>query len=231
MWDAMGGMCRVIFKGHEGPVECIDSTLQGFLVASGSSDGTVRLWDVNQETGCKALRKFVGHDAGVNAVRFCSTAVAVSASNDRTLRIWDRRVKGCVNVLTGHVGPVTCIEVSLASKSAIASGSADTTVQLWDMRSTSRGPMMNLGSHSDRVSCLYRLPRSIISVGEDASMTEWEWTPKTSSPPSSPGKQQPPRPMGLFREHACGISCVSGNSQVVVTGSWDGSARMWNLRR
>jgi WD40 repeat protein len=55
---------------------------------SGSADSTVRLWDVDDKSvgGCKALRKFSGHEGTVLVTRFLGLHTAVSGSADCTLR-------------------------------------------------------------------------------------------------------------------------------------------------
>lgn len=53
----------------------------------------------------------------------------VSASKDKTIRMWDRGLGMCDAVLQGHAHGVTC----LASRdNIIVSGSFDSTVKVWD---------------------------------------------------------------------------------------------------
>ncbi|CAM9719345.1 unnamed protein product, partial [Phaeothamnion confervicola] len=99
----------------------------------------------------------------------------VSGGNDRTLRVWDKRVQGSVGVLRGHRGPVTCADVALSDRNLLLSGSADRTVLVWDTRSTARGPVRCLHGHRDRVTCLLRSGAAVFAGGEDGALVEWDW--------------------------------------------------------
>jgi WD40 repeat protein len=53
---------------------------------SGSTDSTLRLWNV--ETGTE-IRRFEGHVGSINAIAVLSNGQAVSGSSDNSLRLWD----------------------------------------------------------------------------------------------------------------------------------------------
>jgi hypothetical protein len=73
-------------EGHGGWVYAVTFSPDSRLVVSGSSDGTLRLWEV----ASGAARTLEGHGGVVNAVAFSPDGRhVVSGSNDRTLRLWE----------------------------------------------------------------------------------------------------------------------------------------------
>ncbi len=73
-------------SGHEGPVLCCAISPDGKLIASGGTDGTVRLY--RAEDGL-AVACYPGHHRSVRAVAFATSSdVVYSGSEDGTLRRW-----------------------------------------------------------------------------------------------------------------------------------------------
>jgi RNA polymerase sigma factor (sigma-70 family) len=106
------------------------------VVAAVVPQNTISLWDADSG---KELRQFKGHPDGwhqgwVHALAFTPDGKAlISASEDRTVRLWDVATGKGRRTLTGHLGGVRALAVS-ADGSRLASGSQDCTVLLWDLK-------------------------------------------------------------------------------------------------
>ena len=69
----------------------------GHILASGSADNTVKLWDIS--TG-KVLRTFTGHTDWVWSVAFSPDSHSIaSASQDETIKLWEAKTGDCLKTL------------------------------------------------------------------------------------------------------------------------------------
>ncbi len=80
------GRCSIkIFKGHQNGVMCLQFSESENIVATGSYDATIKIWDMDT---AEEIRTLTGHTSGIRALQFDSTKL-ISGSLDRTVRVWN----------------------------------------------------------------------------------------------------------------------------------------------
>lgn len=143
IWDWELGELERTVKGHTRAVLDVDygGPRGGTLLASCSSDLSIKLWDPADEY--KNIRTLPGHDHSVSAVRFVPSGAAgspmsgnllVSASRDKTLKIWDVTTGYCVKTLDGHSAWVRDVVPSPDGRFLFSAGD-DQVPRLWEVSS------------------------------------------------------------------------------------------------
>lgn len=137
---------KVIKKGifeddYDGTLESIDLSQNGKLLAAGSSDHIVRLWNLSDEKkvvgDCHRLFK---HKEAVESVCFSPTGeLLASGGKDKKIVLWDTAKKIKLSTLRGHKEAV--YKVTFAPRhDLLASTSADNTVVLWQPHTKAENP-------------------------------------------------------------------------------------------
>jgi len=86
MWDIETGNQIKTFSEHESDINTLCVSRDGKMLASGSDDNNIILWNI--EDG--SFIKLTGHDDSVEGVCFTSNGKAlISASADGSVRVWD----------------------------------------------------------------------------------------------------------------------------------------------
>ena len=111
------------FSGHSSPVSCLAFHSQGHLLASGSRDAHIVVWDVLNECGMFRLQ---GHKDGISSLVFLDKHI-ISSSLDSLIKVWDTDAKHCVETIVNRA-PVT--ELALLDNRLI---SVDSHLRVWSI--------------------------------------------------------------------------------------------------
>jgi WD40 repeat protein len=167
-WSA----CRSTLEGHTNQLTSINFSPDGKVLASGSGDKSIRIWDVSTGS-CRSI--MTGHRSWVNAVAFSSDgSLIASASRDETIRLWSTNTWSHKATLHGHTESVETLAWSQDCQ-LIASGSHDKTVKLWDVDKQSCYATLEVHTNLPRVA-VSPDNRLVASTYDGNSIRIWDVT-------------------------------------------------------
>jgi WD40 repeat protein len=118
-------------RDHAGLVTAVAFSPNGERLASGSMDGTVKIWNTQTWEVERALHHPTG---GILSVAFSPDSRRLATSHtDSTVKVWDLATGESLRTLHGHTHWVPAVAFSPDGR-RLASGSMDGTVRLWDAR-------------------------------------------------------------------------------------------------
>lgn len=156
---------------HEKDINSVAVSPDGSLIATGSQDKTMKLW--NSAKG-KLHAVCRGHRRGLWDVQFSRVdRIAATSSGDATIRIWNVQNGTCLRTLEGHLSGVLKT-VFITKGSQIASAGADGLIKIWQTRSGECHTTVD--AHEDRIWALTSLGdgQKLVSGSADGQLSHWE---------------------------------------------------------
>jgi WD40 repeat protein len=187
------------------------AALPGARTASGSRDGTLRLWDT--ATGA-CLHVLEGHTAPVMLqAAAASGAHLLSAAADGTLRVWRTADGGCAHLL--EVDDVVMSAAFMLGEKHIALALQDGTVRMWSMAAGAWAH--TLEGHTDWVTCVAPLDASLlVSASGDNSLRVWDTATGACA-----------RVLEGHTDWVVAVAALPHADGRVVSASHDETARVW----
>jgi len=198
-------------QGHDGYVStCRFVGPSNMLTASG--DSTCTYWDLSNGVD---VMHFSDHGGDVMTldVHPSNPAIFVSGSCDTTAKVWDIRTGRCVQTFVGHEGDINAIRFQ-SHGLAFGTGSDDSTIKLFDLRSYARlNEMKNDSIVSGITSLDFSASGRLVFAGyDDCNCYGWDTLDDRVGAPAL-----------TLQGHSNRVSCVGTNAtgQAICTGSWD----------
>lgn len=162
-----------VYERHTKIIRTVAWSPDGMLIASGSSDKTVHIWNA---TGGHTLQVYKLHNDGVNDVIWSLDGkYVISASDDKTVHKWQATTGHNLLVYRGHADMVRCVTYLSNSELIVSGGAGKVALVSGAVRGQH---ILSYNGHKSGINALTCSPNEsyIASASDDGTIQIWDVT-------------------------------------------------------
>merc|ERR1712060_888272 len=132
-WNIATGKTVQQLNGHKKDVFAVAVSHDDRQIMTGGLDQQIKVW--NTKGVCKHTVDKNMHTDAVSCVKFYhgqKTPIVVTASWDKSIKVWDNLYMQLMYTFTGHKAQINSIDM-VQNSSYLASGSRDGLIMVWDL--------------------------------------------------------------------------------------------------
>jgi len=214
IWELGSGRCLRTLRGHDGWVSCL-GLLRGEpdqRVVSGSWDATIRVWDMTSGANLLVLQLGVGN--ALHCLKWDQRRRLVGAGcRHLQLQLWDLNQGVQVGACAGHLKEVSALHMG----DVWATGSADSTVKLWDP--TTQVCEMTLRGHTHSVMAVQHDGHfRVVSGSYDKTIKIWD-------------TRRPFEPVQTLDQHSAAIFALQFDGDKIISGDADHAIKIFRFNK
>jgi COMPASS component SWD3 len=212
-----GGELRHTSLGHEAEITAIVISPDSRVIATGSADTTLKIW--NLETG-KLICTLGSHLTwGAHKQRIVSLAFSpiaqtlASSSSDGTIKLWNLRSRECSQTIKGYANYLAFSP----DGQTLAAGGWDRNIQLRQL--SNPDSQITLSGHFNSINAIAFSPdgRTVVSASADGNIKFWN---------ASTGEH-----IHTLCGHQNSVTCLtfSSDGETIISGSLDKTVKIWGV--
>ncbi|MGF1932867.1 MAG: AAA-like domain-containing protein [Nostoc sp. ChiQUE02] len=222
------------FQAHEQRILSIDVNQDAKKLATGSTNGSLKVWDISDHKSAHKLAEFLTGQGSVNNVRFIGDDEIATSGEDGTVRFWDLSTKEeKLKKIKAHERcnknvPTPAIECDIYQptikslnfspiRNQIATAGDDGLAKLWQLDGRL---VATLAGHKGRVNSIAFSPDGeiIATSGDDGTIKLW----------NSTGQK-----LREFTANSEGVETVrfsQNNGEILAAANKNGTVNLWNTQ-
>ncbi|KAJ1917899.1 peroxisomal targeting signal 2 receptor [Mycoemilia scoparia] len=192
-------------------------------LVTGSGDGSIALWDITIPD--YPVKKWREHSREIMGIEwnYVSKDTFLSASWDRTIKLWRPDAPQSLMTFAGHSGCVYTAAWCPHQNTTFASCSEDRTIKIWSLNNP-QSPVGTIQGHSNQVLSLdwnKYIPNQIATTSSDKTIKVWDIrNPKHAVTVLGPFE---------FAMRRCKFSPHHPN--IIAAGGYDMASSVWDLSK